>query len=92
MFYATSQTLGSTTLRQKIKQGPKGVQIDLENSRVTCALQGLHAVFKADLLAGSWLSLPEQLDHSCTEAILCARELGARELTSIMYRRCTVHI
>jgi len=23
-------------------------------------------VFKADLLARSWLALPEQLDHSCT--------------------------
>jgi len=73
--------LGLQHLDEK-KQGPKGVQIDLENSRVTCASQGLHAVLKADLLARSWLSLPEQLDHSCTETILCARERGARELTS----------
>ena len=28
-------------------------------------LMGLHAVFKADLLARSWLALPEQLDHGC---------------------------
>jgi len=75
----------------KKKQGPKGVQIDLENSRVTCASQGLHAVLKADLLARSWLSLPEQLDHSCTEIYLvCKRTWSKRtDLNNVQDVHCS---
>jgi len=37
----------------------------LENSHLTS--QGLHAVFKYDLLAQSWLALPKHLDHKCAQ-------------------------
>ena len=47
------------------------VQMVLENSHPTS--QGLHAVFKYDLLAYGWLSLPKQLDHKCARVIKCNR-------------------
>ena len=57
--------------------------MDLENGRLTS--YGLHAVFKADLLARSWLALPDQLRQSCVQ-------LGARELTSQMCALCMLSI